>query len=109
MMGDPDRRSRIQVTVATRKVWAPWKTALLLLASVVPMTAGAQQAPKTAAAGAPLVFDSVTVIDVEQGKLFPDQRVVIDGNHIKAVGSLALVALPKGAQVVPAKNKYLIP
>ena len=56
-----------------------------------------------------LVFNRVTVVDVDQGKLVPDQRVVITGNRIQAVGSLGAVSIPKGAQVVQAKGKYLIP
>jgi hypothetical protein len=55
------------------------------------------------------VFDGATVVDVEQGKLLPDQRVVIAGNRIQAVGPAAQVRLPQGAQVVAAKGKYLIP
>jgi hypothetical protein len=59
--------------------------------------------------GVPLVFDSVTVVDVETGKLLPDQRVVIEGNRIQTAGNVGSVSLPKGARVVPAKGKYLVP
>jgi hypothetical protein len=80
--------------------------AALVLVGAVPATASAQQ---SMAAPTSLVFDGVTVVDVESGKLVPDQRVVITGNHVQAVGSLGSVSIPKGAQVVPAKGKYLIP
>jgi hypothetical protein len=56
-----------------------------------------------------LVFDEVTVVDVEQGKLLPAQRVVIVGNRIQAVGSASAVPVPRDAQVVKAKGKFLIP
>ena len=56
-----------------------------------------------------LVFDHVSVVDVQQGHLVPDQRVVIVGNRIQAMGKVANVSLPVGAQVIDAKGKYLIP
>jgi hypothetical protein len=61
------------------------------------------------AATAPLVFDGVTVVDVEGGKNIPAQRVVILGNRIKTIGSVATVKVPSGARVVDARGKYLIP
>ena len=54
--------------------------ALGLFAAVVPMAAAQQPA-------ASLVFDGVTVVDVEGGQLVPDQRVVIVGNRIKDMGA----------------------
>jgi hypothetical protein len=39
---------------------------------------------------ATLVFDGVTVIDVEHGSHIPAQRVVIVGNRIKAIGGVNL-------------------
>ncbi len=77
----------------------------LVLDGTVPAVAGAQQA--TAAPS--LVFDGVTVVDVEHGKLLPDQRVVIVGNRIQAIGDEGAVKTPAGAQVVDARGKYLIP
>ena len=56
-----------------------------------------------------LVFDDVTVIDVQQGNRLPDQRVVIVGNRISAMGSMSSVKVPAGAQVVNARGKFLIP
>src|SRR5262245_38536699 len=67
-------------------------------------TAAAQQQPAT-----PLVFDNVTVVDVAKGKLVPDQRVVIEGNRIKAMGAVKSVPAPAGAQTVEARGKFLIP
>jgi imidazolonepropionase-like amidohydrolase len=66
-------------------------------------------AQQSAIPAASLVFDGVTVVDVEQGKLLPDQRVTIAGNRIAAVGSASTVKIPKDAQVVNARGKYLIP
>src|SRR5690349_9332253 len=111
---DYDRdRSRERSTVAVR-----WNTkgasvpvssaAVLVLLGVggaVPTAAGAQQTTAVTS----LVFDGVTVVDVEHGKLRPTQRVVITGNRIKAMGAAASVKAPTGARVVDARGKYLIP
>jgi hypothetical protein len=56
-----------------------------------------------------LVFDKVTVVDVVSGQLRPGQRVVIVGTQIQAIGDAGTIELPKGAQVVDAQGKYLIP
>jgi len=60
-------------------------------------------------AAAPLVFDGVTVIDVQDGRRLSAQRVIIVGNHIRTVGSMSTVQIPAGAKVVDARGKYLIP
>jgi hypothetical protein len=78
----------------------------LALASAGSSLAMAQQ---STSAPVPVVFDGVNVVDVETGKLVPDQRVVIEGTRIKTVGTSGSVAVPKGATVVPAKDKYLVP
>ena len=63
-----------------------------------------------AAAPTPLVFDGVTVIDVQQGRRLPMQRVVIVGNRIRACRKRRRpVLVPAGARVVDARGKYLIP
>jgi len=66
-------------------------------------------ATNAAAVAVPLVFEGVTVVDVEQGRLLPAQRVVLTGNRIRHVGAVTAVPLPKGARVVDARGKYLIP
>jgi imidazolonepropionase-like amidohydrolase len=78
----------------------------LVLTGAVPTAVRAQ---RSAHAAAPLVFDRVTVVDVDQGKLVSDQRVVVAGNRIQAVGPADQVRVPQGAQVVDAQGKYLIP
>jgi imidazolonepropionase-like amidohydrolase len=56
-----------------------------------------------------LAFTGVTVVDVTDGKLVPDQTVVVAGNRVQAVGPAKKVSVPKNAQVVDARGKYLIP
>ena len=57
----------------------------------------------------PLVFDHVTVIDVEHGRAIPEQRVVIVGHRITTTGPAQQVTLPKQARVIDATGKYVIP
>jgi len=86
---------------------------VLVLASAIPARGSTQQAASAGApqpaTGAPLVFDRVTVVDVEQGRLLADQRVVITDNRIRAMGDVGTIPMPKDAQVVDARGKYLIP
>jgi hypothetical protein len=83
-----------------------------------PAPLSAQQsvpAPKTvathSAAAVTLVFKDVTVVDVTDGRLLPEQTVVIAGNRVQALGPAGRnqVRVPAGAQVVDARGKYLIP
>jgi len=81
---------------------------MLALAASIPGRASAVvQTPQPAAESR--VFDNVTVVDVEHGTLLADQRVVIVGNRIQKMGSVKSVKIPKGAEVVNAQGKYLIP
>lgn len=50
-----------------------------------------------------------TVIDVVNGTSIPDAVVVIEGNRIAAVGPHAKVKIPKGAGIVDARGKTLLP
>ena len=80
-----------------------------------PIRLAAQRSPAALAEGAParaataIVFDGVTVIDVQHGYRRAAQRVVIVGNRIHAMGTAGAVHIPTGAQVVDARGKYLIP
>lgn len=54
-----------------------------------------------------LAFTHVTVIDATGAAAKPDMTVVIDGNHIVALGRK--VRVPVDAEVVEATGKFLIP
>lgn len=71
---------------------------------LAPITLGAQAAPRAARA---LVLAHVTVIDVVNGRATPDMDVTIAGNRITAVGRSG--GVHRGAQVVNATGKFLIP
>jgi imidazolonepropionase-like amidohydrolase len=73
--------------------------ALLLFSS----SATAQKNPRN------LAFTHVTVIDCTGAPAKPNMTVVINGDRIAAIGAIADVQIPKGAVVVDATGKFLIP
>lgn len=56
-----------------------------------------------------LVFTHVTVIDATGSDAKPDMTVVISGDRITELGKSERVRAPKGAQVVNATGKFMIP
>ena len=50
-----------------------------------------------------------TLVDVNAKSNIADVVVIIEGNKIKAVGPRAKVKIPRGAEVIDAHGKYLIP
>ena len=80
---------------------------LLLLLSPPLVFAQQKQSPQPKA----LAFTHVTIIDVaakdRERALKPNQTVVVTGDRITGVGGK--VRIPRGAQVIDASGKYLIP
>jgi imidazolonepropionase-like amidohydrolase len=62
------------------------------------------QSPQSA-----LIIVHVAIIDVLTGTVQRDASVVIEGDHIAQVGAAHTVKIPKGARVVDATGKFLIP
>ena len=57
----------------------------------------------------PLVLTGVTLIDGTGGPPAADVTVLIEGGRITRVGESGKVRVPRGARVVNARGKYLIP
>lgn len=57
----------------------------------------------------PVAITHVNVIDVESGKVVPDQTVVLQGRHIQSVGPATRATFAEGARVIDGHDKYLIP
>ena len=68
-------------------------------------------APVSLAAQAeqPLAITGVSVIDVVQGRVVPNQTVVIQGRRIAAIGARASVRTPRDARVVSGRGRFLMP
>lgn len=56
-----------------------------------------------------LALRDVTVVDVMDGSLYPNQTVLIAGDRITTVGPMGEVDVPNGTEVVDAAGGYLIP
>jgi imidazolonepropionase-like amidohydrolase len=56
-----------------------------------------------------LAVTHVTVIDVESGRARPDMTIVAEGPRIAAVSPAARAKVPRGAQVLDGRGKFLIP
>lgn len=56
-----------------------------------------------------LVIDGATIIDGTGGPPISDARVIIEGGRIKAVGRMSEVRRPRGARLLNARGKFLVP
>ncbi|MFN2458970.1 MAG: amidohydrolase family protein [Chitinophagaceae bacterium] len=54
-----------------------------------------------------ILFKNVNIVDVQKGKVIANQNVFIEGDRIKKISSKSIVS--KGAKIVNASGKYLIP
>lgn len=57
----------------------------------------------------PLAFTGVTVIAVDAGSARPGMTVIVTGDQITDVGPADSLAVPRGAMVIDATGRYLIP
>jgi len=64
---------------------------------------------QTASGADSLVLAHVTVIDVAGGTATPNESVVITGNRIADVGADDKIVAPRGAKVIDAAGKFVIP
>ena len=83
----------------TRSLWSALTAAVLLIPSFAARPAKSNV----------LVLDHVTVIDVAGGLARTDQTVVITGDSITAIAASGSLAAPKGAKIINARGKFLIP
>ncbi len=58
---------------------------------------------------AQIVFDDVSILNIEHGSFDTHQRVVVKGDRIIAIGSRTAIAIPEGANIIDAAGKYLSP
>jgi hypothetical protein len=79
----------------------------LLLIMLLPSLVVAQT--KAIPTSQSLVFNHVTVIDATGATPMPDMTVVLTGERITTIGQSGRVTIPRGARVVNATGKYLIP
>ena len=56
-----------------------------------------------------MAITHVSVIDVSAGEARPDYTVVVNGNRITYAGPAAKASVPRGAQVIDGRGKFLMP
>lgn len=71
----------------------------LVFTCVLAITASAQ----------PLAIQHVTVVDVTDGSLRPNQTVLLEGNRIAAIGTAGEMVIPSEAEIVDMAGGYVIP
>lgn len=83
------------------------KLLTLLLTMLPPSVVVAQT--KAVPESQSIVFAHVTVIDATGAPPMPDMTVVVNGDRITTIGRSGQVSVPRGARVLDATGKYLIP
>ena len=76
------------------------------LAALVLALASAAQLP---ASTGPIALTHVAIVDTTGGTTLREMTVVVTGDRISELGRTGSVAIPKGASIVDASGKYLIP
>jgi imidazolonepropionase-like amidohydrolase len=79
------------------------KAALFLLAVTLQPTLGWAQR------STPIVIQGGTLIDATGQPPIEDSVIVVDGDRIKAIGKRGAVVIPRGARVIDAKGKTILP
>src|SRR5258706_699594 len=77
-------------------------TLLLLAVTLHPALSRAQRS-------APIVIQGGTLIDATGQPPIEDAVIVVEGDRIKAVGKRGEIATPRGARVIDAKGKTILP
>ncbi|WP_207494933.1 amidohydrolase family protein [Aridibaculum aurantiacum] len=83
------------------------KTTYFFLLSII-LFAACSPARNTAARGR-IALTNVTIVDVRNGGLLPNQAVVIEGDRIIETGYASSVRIARGTSVIDAQGKYLVP
>ncbi|GAA4707515.1 amidohydrolase family protein [Brevibacillus fulvus] len=84
-------------------------TIALLFSSLVVLAPVCSAAADDASNPAPLAITHVTVVDVKNGALLPDQTVVMDNRRIVQVIPSGQIRLPQDTVVYDATGKFVIP
>jgi hypothetical protein len=81
-----------------------------ILAAALLLIAGSlQPTPSAAQKIVPLVIQGGTLIDATGRPPVEDAVIVVEGERIKSVGKRGEVAIPRGARVIDAKGKTILP
>lgn len=83
--------------------------AAVVLSSIVPFGADVGGQQVSAKSAADLVIEGVNVVDVREGRVLRDHRVVIDGGVIRSVTPAGRDTVPTADERIDGSEAYLIP
>ncbi len=81
---------------------------LMLAAMALSACAGLGQSTRNSPKAAVVIAD-VTLVDVVSGTLRPHTSVIVIGSRITAVAPATSIGVPRGAQVIDGRGRFLIP
>jgi len=81
----------------------------MLIAALFLLTVTLQPTLSWAQRNSPIVIQGGTLIDATGQPPIEDAVIVVDGDRIKAVGKRGSVVIPRGARVIDAKGKTILP
>ncbi|MSP37354.1 MAG: hypothetical protein EXR70_02520 [Deltaproteobacteria bacterium] len=81
----------------------------LLAVALVLVLSALLAAPSLAQIITPLVIQGGTLIDATGREPIRDAIIVVEGERIKAVGKRGEIAIPRGAKIIDAKGKTILP
>jgi imidazolonepropionase-like amidohydrolase len=82
---------------------------LLLLACVFLMTNGMLSSHAIAQKSSTTAFVNVNVIPMDTERVLENQTVIVEGDHITAIGPADEMSVPKGAKIIKGNGNYLMP
>lgn len=81
----------------------------MVIFAILGIVMGLQPSLSAAQKTAPLVIQGGTLIDATGQPPIEDAVIVVEGERIKSVGKRGEVAIPRGARVIDAKGKTILP
>lgn len=80
-----------------------------LLALVLPIVGSGSPEPTLAQSSQTTAFVNVNVIPMDKERVLENQTILVEGDRITAIGPLAEVTVPEGAEIVEGNGAYLMP
>jgi imidazolonepropionase-like amidohydrolase len=84
-------------------------TLVVLIAALLLSACAAPAAVDVPAGQSSFTITGVGVVDVEQGRVVPDQTVVVVGEHIVKIAPCAQLVVPKNSRSIDGRGLYLMP
>jgi imidazolonepropionase-like amidohydrolase len=97
------------MTSCTSKNTIPPKDSTMIPTTKIPSPTPTAEAVKSSSQAKSFAITDVSVVDVENGVLIPNQTVVVVDDSIDQMGEQGKVTIPQGAQIIDGHGLYLMP